>query len=100
MKLKDAARVIRSKNAGPLTVTVDLMFADEQGYRRAADSPALAAERIARLYGLPEKAVSVLPYPQALAIKVILERAVTAGTPGDRDVYGAQQHAQLLEVEL
>ena len=100
MKLKEVARVIRSKNAGPLTVTVDLMFADEKSYAQAADSPALLPERIARLYGVAEETVNVLPFPQALAIKVVLQRAVVAGTPGDRDVYGAQQHAQMLEVEL
>ena len=29
MRLSDAADVIRSKNAGPFTVTVDLFFGDE-----------------------------------------------------------------------
>ena len=100
MKLKDAARVIRSKNAGPLTVTVDLMFDDEKRYQQAVDSPALSPENIAKLYGVAADSVRVLPFPQGLAIKVILDRAVVAGAPGDRDVYGAQQHAQLLEVTL
>ncbi len=100
MKLSEAARVIRSKNAGPLTVTVDLMFGDEQRYRQAADSPALTAARIANLYGLPQEAVRIVPFPQALAIKLVLERTLVAGSPGDRDVYGAQQHAQMLEIEL
>ncbi len=36
MKLSEAARVIRSKNAGPLTVTVDLMVGDGQRYRQVA----------------------------------------------------------------
>ena len=48
MKLRAAARVIRSKNAGPLTVTADLMFDDEQRYRQAADFPGLTAARIMR----------------------------------------------------
>ena len=100
MKLGEAARVIRSKNAGPLTVTVDLMFDDEQLYQQVADSPALNPDRIASLYGLPEEAVRIVPFPQALAIKVVLERTLVAGSPGDRDVYGAQQHAQLLEIDL
>ncbi len=100
MKLSEAARVIRSKNAGPLTVTVDLMFSDELRYQQAADSPALTVARIASLYDLPVEAVRIVPFPQALAIKLVLERPLAAGSPGDRDVYGAQQHAQLLEVDL
>jgi predicted metallopeptidase len=100
MKLIDAARVLRSKNAGPLKVTIDLMFDDRAGYERARQSPALSAASVARLYGLDEAQVEVLPYPPAFAIKLVLERRVVAGSPGDSDVYGAQQHGPLLELEL
>lgn len=34
MKLIDVATVIRSKNAGPTTLTLDLMFSDEQSYKK------------------------------------------------------------------
>jgi predicted metallopeptidase len=100
MKLIDAARVLRSKNAGPLKVTIDLMFDDRAGYERARQSPALSAASVARLYGLDQAQVEVLPYPPAFAIKLVLERRVVAGSPGDSDVYGAQQHGPLLELEL
>ena len=30
MRLQDAARVIRSKNAGPTEITIDLMFDDTE----------------------------------------------------------------------
>jgi len=100
MRLVDAAKVVRSKNAGPLTVTIDLMFEDRGLYDRARQSPALAPANLARLYGLSEAQVEVMPYPPALAIKLVLERAVIAGSPGDSDVYGAQQHGPLLELEL
>lgn len=100
MRLVDLARVVRSKNAGPLQVTLDLMFEDEAGFRRATASPSLSAEAIALLYGVEEDSVSVVPYPAAHALKIVLDRPVVAGTPGDSDVYGAQQHRPLLEVEL
>jgi len=100
MKLKNAAKVIRSKNAGPLTVTVDLLFEDERRYQQAVDSPSITPVQIAKLYGLAEEAVKIIPFPQGLAIKLTFRRPLIAGSPGDRDVYGAQQHAPLLEVEL
>ena len=53
MKLEDIASVIRSKNAGPRALTLDVMFADDAGYARAAQSPALTAPHIAALYGVP-----------------------------------------------
>ena len=100
MKLVELARVVRSKNAGPLQITVDLMFEDRAGYELARQSPALAPANLARLYGLDESLVEVMPYPPALAIKLVLARRVVAGSPGDGDVYGAQQHGPLLELEL
>ena len=100
MKLTEAARVIRSKNAGPTTLTFDLLFHDRAGFERACAAPALSPPSLASRYGLPAERVQVMPYPAALAIKVALDRKVVAGDPGDRDVYGAQQHGPLLEIEL
>ncbi|MCC6531925.1 MAG: DUF4387 domain-containing protein [Burkholderiales bacterium] len=100
MKLTELARVIRSKNAGPTTLTLDLMFHDRSGFDRACAAPALSASAIAGLYGVPVERVQILPYPPAFAIKIALDRRVIAGDPGDRDVYGAQQHGPLLELEL
>lgn len=100
MKLVDIARVIRSKNAGPTTLTVDLMFNDSAGFERALNAPALKAESVALLYGLEPSQVEVIAYPPAVAIKIVMDRKVVAGDPGDRDVYGAQQHAPLLGVDV
>ena len=100
MKLIDIARVVRSKNAGPLTLTIDLMFDDPADYELALASPSLACEEIAACYGVPVDSVAIVPYKAALAIKVVLPRNLVAGSPGDRDVYGAQQHALLLDLEL
>lgn len=100
MKLSDIAQVIRSKNAGPRRLTLDLMFATDEDYRRVAQSSALSRDRIGALYSLPADAVEVIPYPVGRAIKIVLDRPIMAGDPGDRDVYGAQQHAPLLGIEL
>ncbi len=100
MLLQDIAQVIRSKNAGPRKLTLDVMFASDADYRRVASSGALNASRVAALYGIEAQDVSVVDYPLGRAIKITMPRRVTAGDPGDRDVYGAQQHGALLEIEL
>jgi len=100
MKLADLAQVIRSKNAGPRRLTLDLMFASDADYQRVAQSPSLSRENIGVRYGVAADDVTVIPYPAGRAIKIVLARPVMAGDPGDRDVYGAQQHAPLLEVEI
>src|SRR3954451_11876996 len=100
MKLSELAQVIRSKNAGPRRLTLDIMFATDADYQKAAQSPSLGPEAIGRLYRLAPEQVTVIPYPVGRAIKVVMPRPMMAGDPGDVDVYGAQQHAPLLQVEL
>jgi hypothetical protein len=100
MKLSEIAQVIRSKNAGPRRLTLDIMFASDADYQRVAQSPALGAENIGRLYRVPGEQVTVIPYPVGRAIKIVMARAIMAGDPGDLDVYGAQQHAPLLGLEI
>ena len=98
MRLRDAARVIRSKNAGPTEVTIDLMFDNRELYERALGEASLKAAVIAQRYGVAD--AEVIPSPAANAIKIVLPRRIIAGTPGDTDVYGAQQHRPMLDVEI
>lgn len=100
MKLTDIAKVVRSKNAGPLHLTLDLMFTDRNGYELARQSPALAQSAIAELYRVPPETVNIVPFEAALAIKIAIDRPVIAGTPGDSDVFGAQQHKPLMEIDI
>ena len=100
MKLSDIAQVIRSKNAGPRRLTLDIIFGSDADYARVVQSPALGADAIARLYAVRADQVTIIPYPVGRAIKIVMARSVMAGDPGDRDVYGAQQHAPLLGIEI
>jgi hypothetical protein len=100
MKLQDFAQVVRSKNAGPRRFTLDVIFRDDADYRRGVQSGALTSEKIAPLYGVAANAVTVINYPLGRAIKIVVPRKIMSGDPGDRDVYGAQQHTPLLELEL
>ena len=99
-KLKDIASVIRSKNAGPLLLTLDVILPDCETFDRVVNSGALAASHMAALYGVSHNEVIVTPYAQALAIKITLPRRHRSGGPEDTDVYGAQQHVPLFNVEI
>jgi hypothetical protein len=100
MQLKDIARVIRSKNAGPRTTTLDIMFSNLEDYERVRSSGVLNVSAMSALYEVDASKVNVIEYPLGLAIKIVIPRRVTAGDPGDRDVYGAQQHRRLIGIEL
>jgi hypothetical protein len=100
MYLQDIAKVIRSKNAGPRCTTLDIMFNTDADYQKVVQSKAITATLIAELYATPVADVKIIEYPMSRALKIAIPRKVTAGDPGDRDVYGAQQHARLFKVEI
>jgi len=99
--LTELCRVIRSKNAGPFELTLDLIFSDEKEYERVKAAQAVDRKLISRLYQIPEEDVlSLVYFDPARAIKSTIKRPFPAGVVEETDVYGAQQHAPLLEVEL
>ncbi|NQW84213.1 MAG: DUF4387 domain-containing protein [Alcaligenaceae bacterium] len=99
-RLAEIATVIRSKNAGPLTLSFDLIFPTDQSFEAATRAQALRPIALARLYNVAPADVIVTPYRVARAIKIAMPRTIVSGSPGDHDVYGAQQHVPLLDLEI
>jgi len=101
IKLRDISAVIRSKNSGPYELTLDIIFKNRELFDRVAALGFINESLIADLYKLDAKDVlSVIQFPQACAIKATIIRPCGSGDLGERDVYGAQQHAPLLELEF
>jgi hypothetical protein len=98
--LKDLAQVIKTKNAGPFQLTIDIVFEDAAVYHRVKQSGIVDAALFARLYKTAVEDVLFTPYDAANAFKATLPRRIPSGDPGDSDVYGAQQHAPLLDLQL
>jgi hypothetical protein len=99
-QLKDIAKACKSKNAGPFDITLDIMFDDAKLFERVRATGVINAALIARLYGVAESDVLFTEYPPALAWKATLPRRIASGAVGDTDVYGAQQHAPLLTIDV
>jgi nicotinamidase-related amidase len=100
-RLSELARIIRSKNAGPFEVTLDVIFPDRPTYERVKHSGCFSRDRMAALYRVPPEAIfEVVCFDPALAIKVTMARQRAQGSIGESDTYGAQQHAPLLAVEV
>lgn len=100
MRLGELADVVRSKNAGIHYVTVDVMFEDAETYQRVKDAGALSADLFADRYGVARDDVRFFEYDPGLAFKLTLPRETAAGAPGDPDLYGAQHHAPVLDVDV
>ena len=101
MKLSELATSISSKNAGSFHLTLDVVFDSRATYERVLHSGALSREAVAARYGAPvEDVVSIVAFDPGNAIKVNMRRQRASGDPGETDVFGAQQYAPLLDIDV
>ena len=100
-KLVDIASVIRSKNSGPYELTFDVIFKDFETYGMAKAANAINKQYFCQAYGIDEGEILHLVYfDPAKAVKVTIRRPIPSGAVGETDVYGAQQHAPLMGLEV
>ena len=99
-RIRDIAIICRSKNASPFLLTLDLVFPDRETFDKVRASGVISTELISRLYSVAEKDVLLVEFPPANAIKATIPRLHGSGDVEDTDVYGAQQHAPLMDVEV
>jgi hypothetical protein len=98
--IADLAVLVRSKNAGPFWLTIDIMFDNETAYRRVRDSDIINRAAVARMFGRKQGEVITVNHDAAMAIKVSFPRPQSSGSKYDNDVYGGQQYAPLLSLEV
>jgi hypothetical protein len=100
-RLSELAKTIRSKNAGVDKVTFDIIFKDMDVYEHVKATGAITKSSIAQLYGISEDRISdFVLFDPANAIKFTFYRLEPSGSPGDPDIFGAQQYAPLLGIEI
>ena len=100
-KLSQLAKTIRSKNAGVDKITFDVLFAVRADYERVRDSGVLSRDAVCRIFAIdPALITDHVAFDPALAIKFTIYRSRPSGSPGDPDIFGAQQYAPLLDIEV
>ena len=101
VNIREVAQVVRSKNAGPFRLTLDILFKERAVYEQVKRRGEITAETIAALYRLPpDKVTDFVWFDPGKALKATLVRPVGSGSPRDSDIYGAQQHAPLLGITI
>jgi hypothetical protein len=94
------AEQVRSKNAGPFWITLDVFLHTEDDYRALLATGVISKERIAELYQVDGREVQIYRVPQLRVIKISFPRAVPAGSFEDRDQHAGQQHVPLASLSL
>ena len=85
---------IRSKNAGPFAITVDIFCPDNSTFVRVCNK--LEISVVAALYAVPVDTVRRYEVSALNVLKFSFTRPVVQGSRFDRDMHGAQ-FAVLLE---
>ncbi|HYE81431.1 MAG TPA: DUF4387 domain-containing protein [Clostridia bacterium] len=99
--LYDLAKVLRSKNSGPFELTLDVIFDDPGKYFKVKNSGVITKELVCKLYNIkPEDISHLVFFDPALAFKITIKRPIDSGSIGETDVYGAQQHAPLMGIQI
>lgn len=100
-KLSTLAKTIRSKNAGVDLITFDIIFTERGTYERVKRARVLTRESVCKLYRIPpERIADFVEFDPGNAIKFTIFRVRPSGSPGDPDIFGAQQYAPLLDIDV
>lgn len=100
-KLRDVASVIRSKNSGPYELTFDIIFKDVEMFNKVKDAKAINTKMFAELYEIDQSdIIGLVFFEPAKAVKITIVRPFPSGALGETDVYGAQQHAPLMNMKF
>jgi hypothetical protein len=100
-RLADIAKTIRSKNAGVDKITFDIIFRTEEEYELVRRSGVITRATISELYNLRQDRITDFEeFDPAFAIKFSILRERPSGSPGDPDIFGAQQYAPLMDIQV
>lgn len=89
---------VRSKNAGPFWVTIDIFCDRPEVYDQVCAG--LSNAEVAALYQVPEQLLKRFEIADLRVVKFSVPRPVVQGAAADRDMHGAQYAALLEEHDL
>jgi hypothetical protein len=99
--LRELAQIIRSKNAKPYRMTLDVLFDREDVFDYVKRTGALNEDAIANAYRVPRSAItSSYVFDPGLGFKFTMQRPIVQGAFGDGDLYACQQHSPLLSMPI
>lgn len=92
------AEKVRSKNAGPFWLTVDIFCGGPEAYARIVAG--LDDARVAAAFGVPRQVLKRFDIPDLHVVKISLPRPAVQGTRADRDMHGAGWAVLIEEMEI
>lgn len=97
-KLRDVAQKVRSKNAGPFWLTIDIFCGDTDAYMQVTEM--LKTGQVAKAFAAEPQLIKRFDIADLNVVKFSLPRPTIQGARDDRDMHGASWAALLAEVEI
>ena len=94
------AKYVRSKNAGPFWVTIDIFAETDEDFTAIADGAFLSDGSIAKIFKVDPELVKVFRLPDLKVIKISVPRSAPQGSKYERDMHSGQQYVQILDCAL
>lgn len=94
----DIVEKVRSKNAGPFWLTIDIFCGGAEAYTQVCTG--LSTARVAALFQAEASAVLRFEIPTLNVVKFSLPRPQIQGAVADRDMHGASWASLLAELEV
>ncbi len=98
VELGQIVEKVRSKNAGPFWLTIDIFCGRTEIFERV--SQGVSTERLAKLFDMDPVEMKRFDIPSLNVVKFSLPRPVVQGTAADRDMHGASYAALVAELGL
>jgi hypothetical protein len=96
----ETAYYVRSKNAGPFWVTVDIFCGEKDVFEKLSASTSITKEKVAEVYGVKSEEVKIFYIPNLNVIKISYPRVMPQGQKYERDMHAGQQYVQIAELEV
>jgi len=97
-RLSEIVEKVRSKNAGPFWITVDIFCGSPTAFARVSDG--LSSDRVARLLSTDPAMLKRFDIADLNVVKFSLPRPQVQGTRFDRDMHGAALGALIADLDI
>lgn len=98
MRLGDQVQKVRSKNAGPFWLTIDVFCGGKDAYQNVTTK--LDTAKLAAWFDVTPDSIKRFDIADLNVIKISMPRPVIQGHITDRDMHGAAWAAHLAEMDL
>ncbi|KAK4665312.1 hypothetical protein QC763_400840 [Podospora pseudopauciseta] len=95
------AKTLRTKNAGPYSVTLDILFPTREVFELVVESGVLTRGGLAEMYGIGKEDITEFMFWEpALAFKATWPRRRVSGSWDDDDVHASGGHVGVMGIEV